>query len=39
LNRADSLLDYDFGAPPPWRSSEWLADGVALPVVVDGEWD
>jgi len=31
--------DYDFGAPPPWRSVDWLADGVALPVVVDGEWD
>jgi hypothetical protein len=33
------LDDYDFGAPPPWRSPEWLAEGVALPVVVDGEWD
>ncbi len=25
---------YDFDAPPPWRSPEWLARGVDLPVEV-----
>lgn len=25
------LGQYDFGAPPPWRSLEWLAAGVELP--------
>lgn len=28
------LGQYDFGAPPPWRSPEWLARGVELPVEV-----
>lgn len=22
---------YDFEAPPPWRSLDWLAEGVDLP--------
>lgn len=30
---------YDWKSPPPWRSLDWLSDGVALPFVVDGEWD
>jgi hypothetical protein len=25
------LADYDFDAPPPWKSVEWLAAGIDLP--------
>jgi hypothetical protein len=33
------LGQYDHDAPPPWRSLDWLAAGVALPEEVRGDQD